>query len=177
MKNLSREETSRVFEQLKNVPLSQLTQQDYNRIMSNVFIQQENLGFISDLSNVIRFQQKPRGLQECQAQQSGTVNSSTKVTILEIPARKTYDIQAVTVFSVSADGEFDYYISGISQGLDYLLKTVNLSAGGRGITIDFSTMGDFLVSGTQTESTFLKVSRNSGSGVIAAHNVFFREMN
>ena len=145
--------------------------------MSNVFIQQENLGFISDLSNVIRFQQKPRGLQECQAQQSGTVNSATKVTILEIPTRKTYDIQAVTVLSVSADGEFDYHISGISQGLDYLLKTVNLSAGERGITIDFSTMGDFLVSGTQTESTFLKVSRNSGSGVIAAHNVFFREMN
>jgi len=177
MKNLSRKETSRVFEQLKNVPLSQLTQQDYNRIMTNVFIQEENLGFISDLSNVIRFQQKPRGLQECQAQQSGTVNSSTKVTILEIPARKTYDIQAVTMFSINADGQFDYWISGISGGLDYLLKTVDLSAGARGETIDFSSMGDFLISGSQTESTYLKVSRNSGSGIISAHNVFFREMN
>jgi len=177
MKEIKRPQTSTVFEKLKNVPLSQLTQQDYNRLTSNVFIQKENLGFISDLSNVIRFQQKPRGLQECQAQQSGIVNSSTKVTILEIPAKKTYDIQAVTMFSINADGQFDYYISGISDGLDYLLKTVDYTAGDRGVTVDFSTMGDFLVSGTQTESTFIKVSRNSGSGAIAAHNVFFREMN
>ena len=81
------------------------------------------------------------------------------------------------MFSINADGQFDYYISGISDGLDYLLKTVDYTAGDRGVTVDFSTMGDFLVSGTQTESTFIKVSRNSGSGAITAHNVFFREMN
>ena len=79
MKNLSRPIESTVFQKLSNVPLSQLTQQDYQRILENVFIQSDNIGFISDLSQVMRFSQKPRGLQECTASQSGLINSTAKV--------------------------------------------------------------------------------------------------
>ena len=178
MKNLSRPIESAVFQKLSNVPLSQLTQQDYQRILDNVYIQSDNIGFISDLSQVMRFSQKPRGLQECTASQSGLIDSTVKVTLLEIPARKTYDLQGVTMFSVSGDCVIDYYLTGIPpDGLDYLVRSVEFSAGDRGITVDFSTMGDFLISGTQEGSVFLKASRFSGSGSVVAHNVFFREVN
>lgn len=178
MKNLSRLMESSVFQKLKNVPLSQLTQQDYQRMLDNVYIQSDNLEFISDLSQVMKFSEKPRGLQECTAQQSGSINSSTKVTLLEIPERKTFDLQSVVMFTAVGDSVIDYWLSGIPPaGLDYLVKTVEFNNGDRGVSVDFSTMGDFLISGTQDGSVFLKASRFSGSGSVAAHNVFFREVN
>tara|TARA_R110002096_G_scaffold286234_1_gene479946 strand:- start:395 stop:835 length:441 start_codon:yes stop_codon:yes gene_type:complete len=146
--------------------------------MENVFIESENLDFISDLANVINFQQKPRGLQLCQASQSGLVDSLTNVVLLEIPAKKTYDIQAITAISSSGISQIDYLLSGIPPvGLDYLVRTVDYVDSERGITIDLSTMGDFLISGTQTDSTYLVALRRSGAGAVAGHNVFYREVN
>tara|TARA_R110000824_G_C15180082_1_gene673686 strand:- start:1296 stop:1838 length:543 start_codon:yes stop_codon:yes gene_type:complete len=178
-KSLARpKQPSRVFDQLTNVKLSELSEQDYNRIMENVFIESDNMDFIQDLSNVINFQQKPRGLQLCQASQSGIVNSTGNVVLLEIPAKKTYDIQAITAITTTGVSQIDYLISGIPPvGLDYLVKTVDYTDAQRGITVDLSTMGDFLISGTQTDSTYLVALRRSGTGSIAGHNVFFREVN
>lgn len=177
MKNLSRKKQSELFKEISNIPLANLTEQDYTRIIENVYLQEDNVDFFSDLIQVLKFQEKPRGIQVCQASQSGTINSSTKVTLLTIPAKKTFDIQSVVMFGCSADCQIDYWISGISDGLDYLVKTVDFSSGDRGISVDFSTMGDFLISGTQTDAVFLKASRNSGSGVVSSHNVFYREVN
>jgi hypothetical protein len=169
---------SRVFQDLKSKKISEITLEDYNRLTDVSFLEANNMDFLNDLSTVIQFQQKPKGLQLTQVTQSGSVDSSSNVTLLEIPAGQTYDIQAVTCILVStSDCQINYAINGVPPlGLDYLLKTVDYSVGDRGVTIDFSTMGDFLLSGQPEASAFLVASRQSGTGT-AIHNVFWREIN
>lgn len=173
--------TTRVFEDLKGVKVADLTVDEYDTLISNTYLEPANIEFLGDLSSVMKFQEKPKGLQMVKAVQTGTVNSATHVTILEVPAGKTYDIQAVTVVSVSAAScVMDYSLDDIltpSGYMDFLLKSVSFSGSERGYTVDFSTMGDFLISGQSDSSVILACSRNTGSGTIAAHNVFYREVN
>jgi hypothetical protein len=169
---------SRVFQDLKSKKISEITLEDYNRLTDVSFLEADNIDFLNDLSTVIQFQQKPKGLQLTQVTQSGAVDSSSNVTLLEIPAGKTYDVQAVTCILVSTSGcQINYAINGVPPlGLDYLLKAVDYTVGDRGVTIDFSTMGDFLISGQPEASAYLVASRQSGTGS-AIHNVFWREIN
>jgi hypothetical protein len=148
-------------------------------LIDNAYLDQDNLEFLGDLTQVMKFQEKPKGLQLVKAVQTGTVDSSTHVTILEVPPGKTYDIQAVTVITVSAATcTMDYSLdSDAFGGLDYLLKSVRFSGSERGYTVDFSTMGDFLISADAEYPVKLACSRFTGSGAISAHNVFYREVN
>jgi len=179
MKNTSREkEPSRVFQDLSSKKISDITLEDYNKLTEVSFLEAANNDFLADLATVIQFQQKPKGLQLTKVEQSGLVDSSSNVTLLEIPAGKTYDIQAVTAILTSGSSEISYLLNGIPPlGLDYLIKTMNYTTGQRGITIDFSSMGDFLLSGQQDASAFLVAKRQSGTGSVGAHNVFYREVN
>ena len=169
---------SRVFQDLKSKKISEITLEDYNKLTDVSFLEADNIDFLNDLATVIQFQQKPKGLQLTQVTQSGAVDSSSNVTLLEIPAGKTYDIQAVTCILVSTSScQINYAINGVPPlGLDYLLKAVDYTVGERGVTIDFSTMGDFLISGQPDASAYLVASRASGTGT-AIHNVFWREIN
>ena len=178
-KNLSRKKPpSKVFQDLSSRSISNLTLDDYNKLIENAYLEEDNLDYLSDLAKVIQFQEKPRGLQLTQVTQSGSVDSSSNVTLLEIPQGKTYDIQAVTCILVSTSScQISYAINGVPPlGLDYLLKAVDYTVGQRGVTIDFSTMGDFLISGQPDASAYLVASRASGTGT-AIHNVFWREVN
>ena len=178
-KNVARPKPpSRVFKDLSGSTLGALTVDEYDNLIANTYVESENLEMLADLATVIRFQEKPKGLQLVKVVQTGAVNSSTHVEILEVPAGKTYDIQAVTVLSVSAAAcIMDYSLDDIDVGLDYLLKSVSFSGSERGYTVDFSTMGDFLISGLSDTSVKLACSRHSGTGTIAAHNVYYREVN
>ena len=125
----------------------------------------------------MRFQEKPKGLQLVKVEQSGLVNSSSLVTLLEIPAGKTYDIQVVCAIATTGTSTMSYVLDAVDfSGLQYLLKNVDYD-GTDGVAIDFSTQGDFLLSGLSDQSTFLKVKRASGTGSVGGHNVFYREVN
>ena len=178
-KNLSRPKPkSKVFQDLSSRGISDITLNDYNSLIDNAFLEESNIEYLSDLAKVIQFQQKPKGLQLTQVEQSGIVDSSSNVTLLEIPAGKTYDIQAVVAISTSGASVIDYAINGVPPvGLDYLIKSVTYDGTQRGHTIDFSTMGDFLLSGQPDDSAYLVASRSSGSGSVGAHNVFWRQVN
>ena len=70
----------------------------------------------------------------------------------------------------------DYSVDGIVPGLDFLLKTHTFTAGDRGVTVDFSTMGDFLISGLPDSAVTLAASRNAGT-LSVIHNVWWRQIN
>ena len=140
-------EPSRVFGDLKGIKLADLTNDEYNSLIENTFLEPDNVEFLSDLASVIRFQEPPKGLQLTKAVQSGSVDSSSNVTLLEIPAGKTYDIQTITAISTSGASAIDYAVSGITVGLDYLIKVVDYTTGLYGQVVDFSTQGDWLISG------------------------------
>jgi hypothetical protein len=178
-KNFSRPKPpSKVFQDLSSRNIANITLDDYDNLIKNAYLESDNIDYLSDLAKVIQFQQKPKGLQLTKVTQSGTVNSSTHVDLLEVPAGVTYDIQAVTVISVSAAAcVMDYTLDDIDLGLDYLLKSISFSGSERGYTVDFSTMGDFLISGLADSSVKLACSRNSGSGTISGHNVYYRQVN
>jgi len=168
---------SRVLTNLKGKTLGELTVDDYNDLVNNAFIEESSLKFISDLVSIMRFQEKPKGLQLVQVVQTGTVDSSSWVTLLEIPAGKTYDIQVVCAVTTTGDSVISYALDAVDfSGLQYLLKNV-VYDGTDGVAVDFSTQGDFLLSGLSTQSTFLKAKRASGTGSVGAHNVFYREVN
>ena len=169
---------STVFSNLKDKTIAQITSDDYDLLIRDAYIEESNIKMLGDLSSVIKFQEKPRGLQLTQVTQSATVDSATHVSLLEIPAGVTYDIQAVTMISTSGSGTatIDYSVDDIQVGLDFLLKTHTFSAGDRGITIDFSTMGDFLISGLADSSVTLAASRNAGA-LSVIHNVWWRQVN
>tara|TARA_R110000824_G_scaffold1294_1_gene6744 strand:- start:1053 stop:1610 length:558 start_codon:yes stop_codon:yes gene_type:complete len=172
-------EPSRVFGDLKGIKLADLTNDEYNSLIENTFLEPDNVEFLSDLASVIRFQEKPKGLQLTKAVQSGAVDSSSNVTLLEIPAGKTYDIQTITAISTTGTSAINYAINGFSfdVGTDYLIKVVDYTTGLAGVVIDFSTQGDWLISGNSDSSTYLVASRRSGTGSVSAHNVFYREVN
>jgi len=179
-KNWSRApKPSTVFTNLKNKTIAEINSDDYDEIIANAYIQQSNVDMLSDLAAVIKFQEKPRGLQLTQVTQSGAVDSSSHVDLLVIPAGTTYDIQAVTMHQTSGSGTaaIDYTVDGIQLGFDFLLKTHTFSAGDRGVTVDFSTMGDFLISGLADSAVTLAASRNAGTLLIGAHNVWWRQVN
>lgn len=168
---------TRVYTDLKGKTISDLTVQDYANLISNTYIEPDNVEFLSDLSRVIGFQEKPKGLQLVKVIQSGLVNSSSLVTLLEIPAGKTYDIQVVTAIATTGDSVISYVLDAIDfSGLQYLLRNVSFD-GTDGVPVDFSTQGDFLLSGLSDQSTFLKAKRASGTGSVGGHNVFYREVN
>jgi hypothetical protein len=105
------------------------------------------------------------------------VSSSSNVTLLEVPAGKTYDIQCVTMIATSsADSVISYSLDGIEVGFTALIRDVSFTHPSFGVTVDFSTMGDFLISGLSETSVKLVASRRSGSGSVI-HNVFYREVN
>jgi hypothetical protein len=142
-------------------------------------MESENLEVISDLAKVMQFQEKPRGLQLVKVEQSGTVNSSSWVTLLEIPAGKTYDIQVVCAILTTGTTTIRYALDAVDfSGLQYTLKEVEYD-GTDGVAVDFSTQGDFLLSGLSDQSTYLKAKRVSGTGTdgVGGHNVFYREVN
>ena len=170
--------TSTVFSNLKNKTIAEISSDDYDELIRNAFIEESNINMLSDLAAVVKFQEKPRGLQLTQVTQSGAVNSSTHVDLLVVPASTTYDIQAVTMISTSGSGTatVDYTVDGIDLGLDYLLKTETFSAGHRGVTVDFSTMGDFLISGLANSAVTLAASRYAGT-LTVIHNVWWRQVN
>tara|TARA_Y100000310_G_scaffold207860_1_gene208390 strand:- start:458 stop:997 length:540 start_codon:yes stop_codon:yes gene_type:complete len=179
MKNLSRKpRPSTVFTNLKNKTIAQLSSDDYNQLVRDAYIEESNLEMLSDLAAVVKFQEKPRGLQLTQVTQSGSVNSSTHVDLLVVPAATTYDIQAVTMIATSGSGTatVDYTVDGIVLGLDFLLKTETFTAGNRGVTVDFSTMGDFLISGLADSAVTLAASRHAGT-LTVIHNVWWRQVN
>jgi len=162
---------------MSSTKIADLTIDDYNKLISESYLEQENIEFLDDLAKVIQFQEKPRGLQLVKYQGSAAVNSSSYVTLLEVPAGKTYDIQIVTMIATSsADCVISYYIDGIEPGFTALLKDVEFTHPSFGVTVDFSTMGDFLISGLSDSPTALVANRRSGSGG-AIHNVFYREVN
>ena len=167
-----------VFSNLKNKTIQQITSEDYDQLVAQTYIQDSNIQMLKDLAEVIKFQEKPKGLQLTQVTQSGIVNSGTHVDLLEIPAATTYDIQAVTMISTSGTGTatIDYSVDGIVPGLDFLLKTHTFTAGDRGVTVDFSTMGDFLISGLADSAVTLAASRNAGT-LSVIHNVWWRQIN
>jgi len=178
-KEYSRKPSSTVFSNLKNKTLAQITSDDYDKLIQNTYIEESNSEMLADLAAIIRFQEKPRGLQLTRVTQSGAVSDATHVDLLEVPAGVTYDIQAVTMISTTGTGTAttDYSIDGIDVGLDYLLKTHTFSAGDRGVTIDFSTMGDFLVSGLSDSAVTLAASISTGSLNLGGHNVWWRQVN
>jgi hypothetical protein len=181
-KNLARNEPrtkvpSKVFQDLSSTNLADLTIDEYNSLISNIPMEIENLDVISDLARIRQFQEKPRGLQLVQVEQSGAVNSSSYVTLLEVPAGKTYDIQVVTMIqSSSADCVITYALDGVLLGLKHVIKDVEFTHPSFGVTVDFSTMGDFLISGLSESPVSLVANRRSGTGG-AIHNVFYREVN
>ena len=168
---------SKVYQDLSGTKLEDLTVNDYNKLISNIPMEADNIGVISDLATIRAFQEKPRGLQLVQVEQSGAVNSSSYVTLLEVPAGKTYDIQVVTMIATSsADCVITYALDGVVLGLQHIIKDVEFTHPSFGVTVDFSTMGDFLISGLSDSSTALVANRRSGTGG-AIHNVFYREVN
>jgi hypothetical protein len=168
---------TKIFQDMSSTKIADLTIDDYNKLISESYLEQENIEFLDDLAKVIQFQEKPRGLQLVKYQGSTAVNSSSYVTLLEVPAGKTYDIQIVTMIATSsADCVISYYIDGIEPGFQALLKDVEFTHPSFGVTVDFSTMGDFLISGLSDSPTALVANRRSGSGG-AIHNVFYREVN
>ena len=168
---------TKIFQDMSSTKIADLTIDDYNKLISESYLEQENIEFLDDLAKVIQFQEKPRGLQLVKYQGSAAVNSSSYVTLLEVPAGKTYDIQIVTMIATSsADCVISYYIDGIEPGFQALLKDVEFTHPSFGVTVDFSTMGDFLISGLSDSPTALVANRRSGSGG-AIHNVFYREVN
>ena len=178
-KQLSRKKPpSKVFQDLSGKSIANLNSDDYNKLIENAYLEENNLDYLTDLAKVIQFQEKPRGLQLTQVTQSGIVNSASNVTLLEIPQGKTYDIQSVVCLLVSTSScQINYALNGVPPlGLDYLLRAVDYTVGQRGVVIDFSTMGDFLISGQPDASAYLVASRASGTGTVA-HNVFWREVN
>lgn len=168
---------TKIFQDMSSTKIADLTIDDYNKLISESYLEKENIEFLDDLAKVIQFQEKPRGLQLVKYQGSAAVNSSSYVTLLEVPAGKTYDIQIVTMIATSsADCVISYYIDGIEPGFQALLKDVEFTHPSFGVTVDFSTMGDFLISGLSDSPTALVANRRSGSGG-AIHNVFYREVN
>lgn len=168
---------SRVYRDLSGTKIQDLTVEAYTNLVSESYIEQSNVEFLSDLARVISFQEKPKGLQLVKAVQSGVVNSSSWVTLLEIPAGKTYDIQVVCAISTTGDSTISYALDAIDfSGTEYLLKNQTFD-GTDGVSVDFSTQGDFLLSGLSTQSTYLKAKRSSGTGSVGGHNVFYREVN
>lgn len=168
---------SKVFQDLSSTNLADLTIDEYNSLISNIPMERENLEVISDLAKIRQFQEKPKGLQLVKYQGSAAVNSSSYVTLLEVPAGKTYDIQIVTMIATAtADCVISYAIDGIELGFQALLKDVEFTHPSFGVTVDFSTMGDFLISGLSNSATALVANRRSGTGS-AIHNVFYREVN
>lgn len=168
---------SKVFQDLSSTNLADLTIDDYNSLISNIPMESENLEVISDLAKVMQFQEKPRGLQLVKVEQSGIVDSSSLVTLLEIPAGKTYDIQVVCAIASTGTSTISYVLDAVDfSGLQYLLKNVDYD-GTDGIAVDFSTQGDFLLSGLSDQSTYLKAKRADGTGSVGGHNVFYREVN
>jgi hypothetical protein len=162
---------------MSSTKIADLTIDDYNKLIAESYLEKDNIEFLDDLAKVIQFQEKPRGLQLVKYQGSAAVNSSSYVTLLEVPAGKTYDIQIVTMIATSsADCVISYYIDGIEPGFRALLKDVEFTHPSFGVTVDFSTMGDFLISGLSDSPTALVANRRSGSGG-AIHNVFYREVN
>lgn len=170
-------EKSRVFNDLAGTKIADLTIDEYNNLISNSYLEAENLEFLRDLSQVMTFQEKPKGLQLVQYQGSAAVNSSSYVTLLEVPAGKTYDIQCVTMIATStADSVISYALDGIALGFQALVKDQAFTHPSYGVTVDFSTMGDFLISGLSDSSVKLVANRRSGTGAVI-HNVFYREVN
>ena len=168
---------SKVYQDLSGTKLEDLTVNDYNKLISNIPMEADNIGVISDLATIRAFQENPRGLQLVQVEQSGAVNSSSYVSLLEVPAGKTYDIQVVTMIATSsADCVITYALDGVVLGLKHIIKDVEFTHPSFGVTVDFSTMGDFLISGLSDSSTALVANRRSGTGA-AIHNVFYREVN
>ena len=176
-KVLQREKKTRVFQDLSKVKVSELTVDMYDNLVNNSFLQSDNLEFLTNLSEIMKFQEKPKGLQLVKFQQSGAVSSSSYVTLLEIPAGKTFDIQCITMIATSTgDSVINYALDGVQPGLQALIRTVEFSHPSFGVTVDFSTMGDFLLSGLSDTSTKLVANRRSGTGSVI-HNVFYREVN
>jgi len=168
---------TKIFQDLSSTKIADLTIDDYNKLISESYLEKDNIEFLDDLAKVIQFQEKPRGLQLVKYQGSAAVNSSSYVTLLEVPAGKTYDIQIVTMIATSsADCVISYAIDGLIPGFQALLKDVEFTHPSFGVTVDFSTMGDFLISGLSDSPTALVANRRSGSGG-AIHNVFYREVN
>jgi len=168
---------TKIFQDLSSTKIADLTIDDYNKLISESYLEKDNIEFLDDLAKVIQFQEKPRGLQLVKYQGSAAVNSSSYVTLLEVPAGKTYDIQIVTMIATSsADCVISYAIDGLILGFQALLKDVEFTHPSFGVTVDFSTMGDFLISGLSDSPTALVANRRSGSGG-AIHNVFYREVN
>lgn len=168
---------SKVFQDLSGTKLQQLTVDDYDNLIGNIPMEADNLGVITDLARISQFQERPRGLQLVKYQGSGAVNSSSYVTLLEVPAGKTYDIQVVTMIATStADCVISYALDGIAPGFQALIKDVEFTHPSFGVTVDFSTMGDFLISGLSDSAVSLVANRRSGTGA-AIHNVFYREVN
>ena len=177
-KNLKRPPPpTKVFKDLSSVKIADLTIEDYDRLTQDAFLEEENLPYLEDLRKVIDFQEKPKGLQLVKVEQSGLINSSSLVTLLEIPAGKTYDIQVVCAIATTGDSTISYVLDAVDfSGLQYLLRNVTY-VGTDGVAVDFSTQGDFLLSGLSNQSTFLKAKRASGTGSVGGHNVFYREVN
>ena len=162
---------------MSSVKIADLTIEDYDRLTQDAFLEEENLPYLEDLRKVIDFQEKPKGLQLVKVEQSGLINSSSLVTLLEIPAGKTYDIQVVCAIATTGDSTISYVLDAVDfSGLQYLLRNVTYD-GTDGVAVDFSTQGDFLLSGLSNQSTFLKAKRASGTGSVGGHNVFYREVN
>ncbi len=168
---------SKIFQDMSSTKIADLTIDDYNKLIAESYLEKDNIEFLDDLAKVIQFQEKPRGLQLVKYEGSAAVNSSSYVTLLEVPAGKTYDIQIVTMIATSsADCVISYAIDGLLPGFQALLKDVEFTHPSFGVTVDFSTMGDFLISGLSDSPTALVANRRSGSGG-AIHNVFYREVN
>lgn len=169
--------SNKVFQDLSQVKVSDLTIDMYNSLINNSFLQPSNLEYLSNLSEIMKFQEKPKGLQLVKHQSSGAISSSSLVTLLEVPAGRTFDIQCITMIATStADSVIDYSLDGITLGLQALIKTVEFTHPSFGVTVDFSTMGDFLISGLSESAVSLVASRRSGTGSVI-HNVFYREVN
>jgi hypothetical protein len=191
-KNLSRssprpQPPSKVFRNMSGTKIANLTLDDYDNLIGSAYLEEENIQFLSDMASIMRFQEKPRGLQLTIATQSGLVNSATPVTLLEVPAGRTFDIQCVTMIlnTLTSGSNFraNYYLSIQKTGelapTSYLLKSIFFDGTEVGYTIDFSTMGDFLVSGQPGTETLLTCALHTGTtnGSIGGHNVFYREVN
>jgi hypothetical protein len=171
------DEISRVFTDLSSKKISEITIDDYNKLTEVSFLEASNAQFLNDLAKVVQFQEKPKGLQLVQYQGSAAVNSSSYVTLLEVPAGKTYDLQVVTMIQTSTAGSvISYALDGILPGFQALIKDVEYTHPSYGVTVDFSTMGDFLISGLSDSPVSLVANRRSGTGGVI-HNVFYREVN
>ena len=170
---------SKVMQDLTGVKIQDFDNDQYDNLVKNTYIEPSNIEFISDLSQVIQLQQKPQGLQLVKVHLNGdTINSSSYTSLLEIPAGKTYDIQAICVIGSTSSCDIAYALrSDYGSGeLDYLLKIQSFD-GTDGVNVDFTTSGDFLISGLPDKSTYLRCKRNSGTGSVSGHNIFYREVN